>query len=192
MANLDTYKNITLDMQLAYYAAPTMLGIKPASLFWCRTNIDGMHDQVNLFNEYSKGKGFAIKRIDEGKKHIGIFVYHRSLFEHYLSDTSNMSYLQQFGYKLTLTPEEKLAKLFERMKTCFPHEIGIFLGYPIRDVAGFIDNKGRNYILRGSWLVYSNPEYACRLFYHYKLCRNWLVGKIMDGMSIYDVLNIKC
>lgn len=192
MANLDTYKNITLDMQLAYYAAPTMLGIKPASLFWCRTNIDGMHDQVNLFNEYAKGKGFAIKRIDERKKHIGIFVYHRSLFEHNLSDASNMSYLQQFGYKLTLTPEEKLAKLFERMKTCFPHEIGIFLGYPIRDVAGFIENKGRNYILRGSWLVYSNPEYACRLFYHYKLCRNWLVGKIMDGMSIYDVLNIKC
>jgi len=26
----------------------------------------------------------------------------------------------------------------------FPHEIGVFLGYPLEDVMGFISNKGHN------------------------------------------------
>ncbi len=192
MANHHMCKNSFLDMQLAHYAAPTMLGIKPASLFWCRANLNRIHDQIILFNKYAKEKGLIIKCINNGKKHMGLFVYYRPLFEACLNDTLRLSFLQHFGYALSLTPEEKLSKLFERMKSCFPHEIGLFLGYPILDVAGFIENKGRNYILRGSWLVYSNPEYASWLFYHYKLCRNWLVGKVSDGVSIYEILNIKC
>ena len=38
----------------------------------------------------------------------------------------------------------------------FPHEIGIFLGYPLADVAGFIRNKGRNCKCIGTWKVYGD------------------------------------
>ena len=27
----------------------------------------------------------------------------------------------------------------------FPHEIGVFLGYPLGDVVGFIENRGKNF-----------------------------------------------
>lgn len=180
-------KNTSLELMLAYYAAPTMFGIKPASLFWCCA--DRMHEQIALFNEYAKAKGLIIKCIHKGEKHTGLFVYNHPLLKRCLNDVQQLAILQRFGYKRTLTPEEKLEKLCERMKTCLPHEIGLFLGYPISDVKGYIENKGQNYILRGNWLVYSNPEHAQRLFIKYKWCRDWLVGSLLNGMSLYDFLN---
>lgn len=40
----------------------------------------------------------------------------------------------------------------------FPHEIGIFLGYPLDDVIGFIEHKP--YYLVGDWKVYQNVNEA--------------------------------
>lgn len=38
----------------------------------------------------------------------------------------------------------------------FPHEIGVFLGYPLEDVVGFIRNRGRNYTCCGYWKAYGD------------------------------------
>ena len=40
----------------------------------------------------------------------------------------------------------------------FPHEIGVFLGYPLDDVIGFIEHKP--YYLVGDWKVYQNVNEA--------------------------------
>jgi len=53
----------------------------------------------------------------------------------------------------------------------FPHEIGIFLGYPIEDVEGFIKNKGENYLFRGCWKVYGNVEEAKKIFEQIRFAR---------------------
>jgi hypothetical protein len=181
----------SLDMLLAFYAAPTVFGIKPASLFWCKDHSTSLNDQIDTFNRLAKGKGLFIERINETRKRMGLFVCHRKHLYRYLNEAKHAAFLQRMGYSISLTPEEKLAVLFERFKTCFefPHEIGLFLGYPIHDVEGYIKNKGRNYILRGSWLVYSNAEYAKRLFLQYKICQKRLVNHVMVGKSIYENTN---
>ena len=46
----------------------------------------------------------------------------------------------------------------------FPHEIGLFLGYPLGDVIGFIDNGGKNSRCTGCWKVYCNECEAMRTF----------------------------
>lgn len=46
----------------------------------------------------------------------------------------------------------------------FPHEIGLFLGYPVEDVKGFIENKGENCVKCGAWKVYCNPEEKMHFF----------------------------
>ena len=33
----------------------------------------------------------------------------------------------------------------------FPHEIGVFLGYPVEDVEGYMQNDGKNFLLVGYW-----------------------------------------
>ena len=46
----------------------------------------------------------------------------------------------------------------------FPHEIGLFLGYPLGDVIGFIKNAGQNCKCVGCWKVYCNECEAIKAF----------------------------
>ena len=72
--------------------------------------------------------------------------------------------LRQLSWKLFMDQE-------------FPHEIGVFLGYPLEDVEGFIQNGGRNYTCCGCWKSYGDPEKAEELFASYRqctaLCKKW-------------------
>ena len=88
-----------------------------------------------------------------------------------------------------MTIDEKLS-LLERRISCgsFPHEIGIFLGYPLDDVLGFIENKGENCLFCGFWKVYSEPERARRTFEKYVYCRSFLCNKIAGGLDLYRAM----
>ena len=50
----------------------------------------------------------------------------------------------------------------------FPHEIGLFLGYPPCDVLGFLHDAGRHSKLSGYWQVYGDAQAALALFAKYK------------------------
>ena len=52
----------------------------------------------------------------------------------------------------------QLKKKFEKLNQ-FPHEIGIFLGYPIGD-GSFIENHGAIANVQSYWKVYCNEEEA--------------------------------
>ena len=60
----------------------------------------------------------------------------------------------------------------------FPHEIGLFLGYPPEDVEGFCRYQGQNYKLCGRWKVYGDREAACRRFQRYDHCRDALCRRL--------------
>ena len=73
--------------------------------------------------------------------------------------------LTYYGYDST-EPEKAIEKLKMRLNetTEFPHEIGLFLGYPVGDVVGFIKNKGKNFKCCGCWKVYCDQCEAERRF----------------------------
>jgi len=58
---------------------------------------------------------------------------------------------------------EHLAFNMRSSKT-FPHEVGVFLGYPLADVVLFSSGDRRCYDCRGYWRVYQRPERAMRTF----------------------------
>ena len=70
------------------------------------------------------------------------------------------------------------------MEDSFPHEIGIFLGYPVEDVKSFIQNHGENYILSGVWKVYHDKETAERTFRLYSECTRCLVSRYDNGTPL--------
>ena len=82
------------------------------------------------------------------------------------------SLLAREGYPVDRGLEEMLDTLQLRL-TCggFPHEIGLFLGYPPEDVEGFRLHQGRDYKLCGCWKVYSDVERAQQCFRRYERCR---------------------
>ncbi len=52
----------------------------------------------------------------------------------------------------------------------FPHEIGLILGYPPADVAGFIEHKGAEFLACGGWKAYSKPHEALGAFQRNRQC----------------------
>lgn len=70
----------------------------------------------------------------------------------------------------------------------FPHEIGIFLGYPLEDVKGFIENSGRHFKICGQWKVYSDTKRAEKLFAKYAECSDRFCACLSQGQSIEDLV----
>ena len=81
-----------------------------------------------------------------------------------------------------------LQRLEERLagtKQCgFPHEIGLFLGYPPRDVEAFIANRGQHCLLCGTWKVYHDPDGARRCFDRYRRCTRIYCDRLQAGFSV--------
>ena len=98
--------------------------------------------------------------------------------------------LAQRGYPCE-NPEHCVAKLVDRLKESpeFPHEIGLFLGYPPEDVKGFIENHALHSKCTGCWKVYGDQEEAERIFARYKNCtdcylRNWQRGTSLEKLTV--------
>ena len=73
------------------------------------------------------------------RKHYLLLVYRPDMLQEYLKQDEARKLLLQDGYNIDSSLDEMIARLKERFfhKTEFPHEIGLFLGYPIEDVKGF-------------------------------------------------------
>ena len=69
----------------------------------------------------------------------------------------------------------------------FPHEIGVFLGYPVKDVRGFIENEGKRYLMIGYWKVYSDLADARMIFKEYDRAKDCAVNEFLSGKSVRDI-----
>ena len=67
---------------------------------------------------------------------------------------------------------------------CFPHEIGLFLGYPLEDVKGFIINAGKNSKSTGYWKVYGDVEKSERIFECFRKCFSVMSSLFERGYSL--------
>ena len=167
-------------MQLAFekalveQCAPTLAGIKPASLF----RISGSDSSVirslaNIWDQRLQPLGIRIQVLKECLQTHAclIYVYRHAELAKLLENKNNLEFLVQNGYQ-PQDPDGILTQLSERLclEREFPHEIGIFLGYPLSDVIGFMENQGRNYTYCGYWKSYGDPENAKQCCARYRSC----------------------
>lgn len=69
----------------------------------------------------------------------------------------------------------------------FPHEIGVFLDYPLEDVQGFMANGGAGAVCQGCWKAYGDAQEAYRRFRLYGKCREVYLSCYRRG---FDVLRL--
>ena len=84
-----------------------------------------------------------------------------------------MEILEEKGYPCE-NSDCCIVQLVKHLKNdkSFPHEIGLFLGYPPSDVKGFMNNPRKGVKCIGCWKVYSNECEAKKLFEKYVRCRD--------------------
>lgn len=172
---------------IAYHSAPVFFGTKPSALFSMDKNKFCIEENIHLFNCMALCRGVKIVILKELKQRSVLFLYNEKLLIKVLHESRVQNFIGNFGYNSCNNIKEWLSRLSLRInENCeFPHEIGVFLGYPIKDVIGFIENKGKNYLLCGYWKVYSDVEKAKLTFQNYNKCRIYLCRKIDSGEDIY-------
>lgn len=104
-----------------------------------------------------------------------IYVYRETRLRAIFADEAVRVFLAREGYQLPQEQEQTgimLTQLSRRLccQAEFPHEIGVFLGYPLIDVVGFIENRGRNFTCSGCWKAYGDPDVAQRYFAQLSKC----------------------
>ena len=158
--------------------APVLAGLKPAGLFRYETrDCADLAHRVRSWNEQLNGKGLRV-RVMKGcaRTHrFLIYVYREAQLSAVLADRAVQEFLRQEGYQLPAEQEQTGALLnqLSRRLCCqadFPHEIGVFLGYPLPDVVGFIENRGQNFTCCGCWKSYGEPAAARRRFDQLSKC----------------------
>lgn len=171
---------------LIRHCSPTLANIKTGNLVNCRIdNLNKFKKNIISLNSVLNSKGVSIRVLYCSPKRALIYVYRSKKLNEDLNNRKTKEYLNSIGYK-GQTENELIGELSARVYACggFPHEIGLFLGYPIDDVLSFIENKGENFKCCGCWKVYHNVAYAQKIFAKYKKCTDVYCKKYMQGSSI--------
>lgn len=173
-----------LERVMAQHCAPTLLGAKSANLISVDTaKLDSLSRQLLELRRSFPGLGFRL--LCRCKERILLLVYRPAMLEARLKEPEVHDLLVQFGYPSHGTPEELLTTLSRRMdRNSFPHEIGLFLDYPPRDVLGFIRNGGNGGKLCRYWKVYDDVAAAEERFACYDTCRSCLNRLLALGQPI--------
>ena len=171
---------------LAVHSAPALLGVKCANLISIQVSKCSPSEYAT---EFERRSGLRMRILCRCRERVLLYVYHETLLDLQLSRPEIRTFLAQYGYTKHMSADDMLSRLSERMECgSFPHEIGIFLGYPLPDVQGFIENEGRNCLLCGYYKVYSDPERAQRTFANYDRCRDILCDKLDRGYDLFQAL----
>lgn len=186
--------------------APVLLGLKPAAIFTVskaeKARLEELLSSCGKkrggscpLEEYCGGarmeeafpsdcRVFAIVTLHSGEKE-SILLYRKDILYAHLADRK----VKRFLHSLALGYEEgadwilHFKKRFLEYKEEgreFPHEVGIFLGYPLWDIRAFMQNPRREAKLTGYWKVYYKVEKAREQFQKYDRCIALLQKRIEE------------
>lgn len=172
--------------KLVTHSSPTLFNMKTGSLFSIYNDeFSHFSDCLDYFNNHLLKYDIHILVLKEDNIRKTIYIYNTNVLKRLFENEKIRLFLNNYGY----TDDNIIEHLLERFheEKC-PHEIGIFLGYPLNDVLAFINKKSKCPLI-GYWKAYSNIENTKEKFYHYDCCRRLLKTKINNGELIFDTIS---
>ena len=172
---------------LVQCTSPTLCTLKPSCLFSLKSNqYKENYEKIISLKKDLIPYGKHIRIIKRKDNLYLIFVYDRKLLESVIYTQVSLLYLESKGYLLNKDIDMMTSQLFSRLKgdISFPHEIGLFLGYPLRDVIAYEKDRGRTSLYTGLWQVYSRVEESCNIMQTYRKCTAYCTKLLMQGMDI--------
>lgn len=192
MENL-AYCNNRLEEQVAYFAnyiqcckgnsanllfiidriGATIAGVKPAELL----NLPSKYNCNKISWESCKkcilkSSNIKLRVIDKYKGRRHVLFYQEQSLNNVLKQAETIKLLVELGYPRNYTLEVYLDYLTDRLNSDeFPHEIGIFLGYPLKDVKGYLGKSNLRLVHSNGWQVYGNVHVSQRRLESFKEAR---------------------
>ena len=131
---------------------------------------------------------YKIINVHDGSKRV-LFINEKSMNRRLL-DKKCRNFLRFLGYPREYNFEAYMRELMLRLESEeFPHEIGIFLGYPLKDVLGFMGYGKQEFVEVCSWRIYGDKEVS------YKIYNSFLRDKmkmhdLVEKMSISELKDV--
>ncbi|WP_300368707.1 DUF3793 family protein [Brachyspira sp.] len=184
-------KEYSFDELIINHCAPALSGIKIANIFTYQySDKEEVYKKITVYNRILNNRNINVSIIKDYDNRVIVYVYDREKLGKYILNDDVFDFLGNYGYK-----EKNIYKcikfLKDRMQNSknFPHEIGIFLGYPLVDIYGFINNYGKNSLHAGYWKVYHNKNEAIEIFNRYNECRIFYVNTFLNGKGILEIMD---
>ena len=180
---------MTFEQTIINHIAPTLCGIKPATMFTLRKDFF-IEKEAYLWKEKAKEHKVELNFFPTSETLVMFFSYNKSEISKILNKQNVKEYLKEKNYPIHKNITENINELFTRLQTSttFPHEVGIFLGYPLEDVILFEKNRGKNCKCCGYWKSYTNNDDTKKslIKFHYcsNICKQWLD----EGFSVTQII----
>lgn len=171
--------------------APLLKRVKVSALMNVRK------EEIKELHHVLQGTGISFWILAKKETSLPVLFYRTKEFGEYVNQTEIKQFLQAYGYREELNgrdvAEQVLSRLalrftmYCRKKGAFPHEIGVLLAYPVRDVESFIRKSGKGCLLSGYWKVYHDVPGARFTFYLYDLAKVSAVNEYLAGKPLQSI-----
>jgi hypothetical protein len=194
LAHRFTGERECLASYLALEAAEVIGGAKPANLInlldWqrpCGRNIYRLwlkHGQQLLAQS-----GLAAFELAQREKSVLLLIFHPQQLAGYLETPKVANFLRRAGYRRHAAMADVLTELQSRCTAAdFPHEIGAILGYPLKDVAGFMGWVNLPVTGQGPWKIYGDPRPSLDAVAACRSCRETMARRLDQGENPFSCL----
>ena len=190
-----------LEWQMAMQCAPLITGLKVSNLVMLPASCE--RDILDFLSATE----FSYQILRRTEKKIAMLIYRAEDLIRVLASPEACRILADAGYPSSCLPgkdhapdspqalralQAALCLLGRRYRDCrekgqpFPHEMGLFLGYPVEDVQGFIEKRPALY--SGYWVVFEQVEEKKKLFSAYEEARSSLIRLLHEGWTLVEIL----
>ena len=168
-----------------------ILGSKPAEII----NVPGSKEdkkiklsQIEAFFSNCSRITYRIITTHDGGKRV-LFINEKSM-EKVLVNKRCINFLKFVGYSSDYELNDYMDELVFRLQSEeFPHEIGVFLGYPLKDVLGFM-GYGKNELVEvKNWRIYGDKEISYEVYNNFMRDKA-IMKEMIETMSINELRRV--
>lgn len=185
-------------------AAAVIEGAKPAAIFslpmrafaggqWRQLSRSALDEALRAYARALPGYGVRLGVLWRNARRVFLLVWRPQLLMGVLASADSVDILREQGYRgsgeseLVRELRQRLSEHYRASesgsKGGFPHEIGVFLGYPACDVRGFM--AGEQPVCVGAWKAYGDERAAKRSFERLKRHERRCRSRFAAGEPLY-------
>lgn len=196
MNTIDFYKSLNnmeerecIEKFLLFNTSLVISEVKPSATITLKKGIDSNYEKWIKYGEkFFESINIKYIELRECANALIILVYDEKQLSNYIFKEENRTFLKKLGYSYGNDIDayvEKLKKRYDEFNC--PHELGIFLGYPLNDVKDFMECSSKKCLACGYWRVYNDYNAAKEVFNIYDMIKEKTVNYILKGDSSYNV-----
>lgn len=196
MNTIDFYKSLNnmeerecIEKFLLFNTSLVISEVKPSATITLKKGIDSNYEKWIKYGEkFLESINIKYIELRECENALIILVYDEKQLSNYIFKEENKAFLKKLGYSYGNDIDayiEKLKKRYEKFNC--PHELGVFLGYPLNDVKDFMECSSKKCLACGYWRVYNDYNAAKEVFNTYDMIKEKTVSYILKGNSSYNV-----